>query len=1013
MSNKEIMGIDPNDPTTYNKILLEFIEGGIAPIANPNLQQVLSVGNTTGGINIDANGGSVIATHILTNSLEGLIGNPDIFVDANLNIVNERNLTIGTSPASIITSTSINTYNATQSSFISPSTIEIVDNNLVKTTTITASDITSNAFIKVGGTNLQYLMADGSITTNSGTNAGSNIYLYNNRNTNYAPPIASGDIKYNNAVQDNATIVYISHLTRDTIDIDVFLAQINLTSILYIQDQNNSLNFIYYDVIGTPTIIPNNYISVPVVKTSSGGTGSTTFGNSHNIILSILTNQTEINNRITTLETKTQNQSATALDTIFLGKLVATDISAGSIGSLPYQSATNTTTFLSVGSTGQFLTVSGGVPSWNSLTATSPIDFSSNTVSIPKANATTNGYLSSTDWNTFNTTVSTPSLQQVLTVGNTALTSNIDISAGLATRYLGEVSIKRSATNIITTTSSGTILNLLPKIALSTIPSATKTNMLYYDTSTKEVSYGALPTVCQTFYGDGADGSVSFDIANQYPQFASFDGFDTYTLIRDVYATTIFVGSTVTVITGGYRLFAYTSINNSGTIHNNGYDGNLTVAGAGGLGGFFKAGGSGATGLGTASAGAIGNAQPTPVANSWVGGLGGRGGQGRASNTTFVGGMILTSNVTVPANADGGSRLTSNFVNYMTRYIVSSTNFQMTPSIGGGSGAKSIIGTLATSGGGGGGGGICFVGSPIIFGTGLISANGGQGGFASGTGGNFGGGGGGGGGITCIICRSITNTTSAIGGNEGAPIYTGTGDYPVATSNGTNTTLTATITLTPTVPLSRDRLYMITFHLQKTAGISGGINGISGYGMSWNLISGSRITFDTILLPTRVQETWYGYATSVLNPDLIQDDTITIQLSDINTSARVIIDEITNIDLTSSPISSNISTNSSNSATSLTVTLSDPVIAGNMVYSVFTRATGTLPVAGANNTIVNNQTTAPLMVSEVNTTGQQANAMSHTTASAIAGFSVVIFKTDVGASGGSRGWNGKVIRIFG
>ena len=53
------------------------------------------------------------------------------------------------------------------------------------------------------------------------------------------------------------------------------------------------------------------------------------------------------------------------------------------------------------------------------------------------------------------------------------------------------------------------------------------------------------------------------------------------------------------------------------------------------------------------------------------------------------------------------------------------------------------------------------------------------------------------------------------------------------------------------------------------------------------------------------------------------------------------------------------------------------------------------------------------MVSEVNTTGQQANSMSHTTASAIAGFSVEIKKTTLGANEGSAGWNGKVVRIFG
>jgi hypothetical protein len=521
-----------------------------------------------------------------------------------------------------------------------------------------------------------------------------------------------------------------------------------------------------------------------------------------------------------------------------------------------------------------------------------------------------------------------------------------------------------------------------------------------------------------SLYGDGADGAVHFNNSNQYP-FSTFDGMDTYTLIRDVWATTIIVDSITTVITAGYRLFAQNSINNGGSIHNNGSDGNGTVGGIGGLGGFFKAGGNGSAGLGTASAGANGTSQATPTADTWVGGVGGKGGQGRAGNTTFTGGQITTSNLdlSVPPNANGGSKTTSNFVNYLTRYIVGATNWQMTPSIGGGSGAKSTTGTTATSGGGGGGGGVLVVASPIIFGSGSINAVGGWGGNATGTGGNFGGGGGGGGGICCIIARTITNTFSANGGVGGATIYTaGTGDIPVATSNGSNTTLTGTLTLNPTQALSKGKLYMLTFHLQKTGGIGpSGINGITGYGMNWNLISGSRVEYNSILLPTRVQETWYGYYTTG-TPDLIENRSITVALSDINTTARVIIDEITNVDATSlnNPVQTgNIATNSSNSATALTITLPFAPTAGNMVYSVFTRATGTLPVAGANNTLVNNQTVAPLMVSEVNTTGQQANAMSHTTASAIAGFSVEILKTTLGANEGSAGWNGKVVRIFG
>jgi hypothetical protein len=42
----------------------------------------------------------------------------------------------------------------------------------------------------------------------------------------------------------------------------------------------------------------------------------------------------------------------------------ATNIAGGAVGSVPYQTASNTTTFLAAGSNGQVLTLAGGVPSW-------------------------------------------------------------------------------------------------------------------------------------------------------------------------------------------------------------------------------------------------------------------------------------------------------------------------------------------------------------------------------------------------------------------------------------------------------------------------------------------------------------------------------------------------------------------------------------------------------------------------------------------------------------------------
>ena len=106
-----------------------------------------------------------------------------------------------------------------------------------------------------------YLMSDGTILTTSSTNNNSNIYLYNNNLSTTAPPLA-GQIRFNNAVIANTTIVYISHLTRDNVDIDPFLALISQLSILYIQDQDNSSNFCKVNVNTTPTITPNSYVSV-------------------------------------------------------------------------------------------------------------------------------------------------------------------------------------------------------------------------------------------------------------------------------------------------------------------------------------------------------------------------------------------------------------------------------------------------------------------------------------------------------------------------------------------------------------------------------------------------------------------------------------------------------------------------------------------------------------------------------------------------------------------------------
>ncbi len=141
-----------------------------------------------------------------------------------------------------------------------------------------------------------------------------------------APP-PSGFIRYNNTVQDNATEIYISHLTRDNIDIDVFFSQITPVTEVYIQDQNSSGNFIQYNVLATPDITPDAYVTLSVSKRSSGGTGQDQFPNGHNLIISFFTNGIEVDGRLTAVENKTQNQTANTTTTTFNGLLATSTAS--------------------------------------------------------------------------------------------------------------------------------------------------------------------------------------------------------------------------------------------------------------------------------------------------------------------------------------------------------------------------------------------------------------------------------------------------------------------------------------------------------------------------------------------------------------------------------------------------------------------------------------------------------------------------------------------------------------
>ena len=77
---------------------------------------------------------------------------------------------------------------------------------------------------------------------------------------------------------------------------------------------------------------------------------------------------------------------------------------------IPYGNGSGVLATTSAGTAGYVLAYLNGVPAWTATTTFSaPLSYSSGAVSIAAANGGTDGYLSSTDWNTFNTKFATTS----------------------------------------------------------------------------------------------------------------------------------------------------------------------------------------------------------------------------------------------------------------------------------------------------------------------------------------------------------------------------------------------------------------------------------------------------------------------------------------------------------------------------------------------------------------------------------------------------------------------------
>ena len=524
------------------------------------------------------------------------------------------------------------------------------------------------------------------------------------------------------------------------------------------------------------------------------------------------------------------------------------------------------------------------------------------------------------------------------------------------------------------------------------------------------------------FWGDGSDGTVILDgsIDSQYYPFLTYNAAtSTYTLTRDVYAYdfTLYVG--YTLITAGYRIFALTSLSNGGTIHNNGYNASGASAGAGGLGGFFRAGGAGTNGLPATNSGASGTFPTLPLANTFLGNVGGRGANGRSGTVASAGQNNSLSSLAGPLY--GGKQLVGNYYTYQEPFIQANASVSAlaTFSAGGGAGAKSVVGTTALSGGGGGGGGVVFLASPLMTSSGTISSTGGNGGNATGTGGVFGGGGGGAGGVVMLHYNTSNPmgslTTPIVTGGTGGNSAGNANTLAVGRSDGSVYLSTATVqtfSFTPNQAINYGSYYIMSIHMTFDAGTTSiGFNAgaVTGFDCSWSQLADVR--FNSIANPTRALFVFKGRPTATTTDQLQNNKIVAKCVGPVNT-VRIVLDEIQNTsEWEGNDPSNTLATNSSDSATVGVTNLGVTPTTNNMQYSVVATSGGTAFVAGTGLTMLNTAgTTAPILQTGV-TISRASSAISWTTAAAY-GMMTIDLNQPSAQETGRPGFDGRIIQFY-
>jgi len=133
---------------------------------------------------------------------------------------------------------------------------------------------------------------DGPTGPTGAAGTSSNIFKYKANTGATSGYPGDGYLLWNNATQINANAINVSHLTDDGVDIEVFLALIQETETILIQEQSESANYQSWTISGTPTTTnPNTataFTTFPVTLDGSNGTGTSNFSNNTALFLALV-----------------------------------------------------------------------------------------------------------------------------------------------------------------------------------------------------------------------------------------------------------------------------------------------------------------------------------------------------------------------------------------------------------------------------------------------------------------------------------------------------------------------------------------------------------------------------------------------------------------------------------------------------------------------------------------------------------------------------------------------------